>query len=352
MNFPKRDFYDLRSIGVKSVSEVQSKLFKYLSNTSLGIFDFHEGKHASSAPKTAGTRGLVNALLRRLTKQQRVVIFNRYGLWNGNSWALRSIGKEMGLSGERIRQIEKKSLLRLHAMFGNGMLSGIVARKISNFLDADATVRCGILTRDEASSCIADDCSQRQAALALSLFNDVECPEGDILTNYLLKVEPGVYCVKSVAHCYMRLLKLIESTLEEKPVSESKLRDEILGQAGDVVMTEQLKLMRRMLSISPTVIHLGDCEIALSRWIHIHGGSTSRRAEAVLRRLERPAHFREISKNIPILFGSSKEANEGTVHNAVQLTRETFIRVGAGTYGLKVWGLRAKPRRRTRRTAS
>jgi Sigma-70, region 4/Bacterial RNA polymerase, alpha chain C terminal domain len=345
MNFPRQEFRGLRAIGEKSLAEVQSKLFNYLAGTSSGISSFYEGKETSSALKVLRTKGLVNTMLRSLTRQQREVIAERYGLWNGISGSLRGIGRKLGLSGERIRQVEKKALARLRGMFGSGALSEIIARKIGNSQDVDAKVAGGVLTKDEALSCMADDCSQEQAALALSLFNQVECPGGDILTKYVAEVEPGVYCIKSVARRYALLLKLMKSALREKPVSESKLRDDILGKVGNVPKTEQLKLMERMLSLSPAVTRTPDGEIALAHWIKIYGQSASRRAEGVLLRLGRPAHFREISNRIPTMFGSSKESKASTVHNALQLSPETFIRVRAGTYGLRVWDLRSTQRR-------
>lgn len=245
-----------------------------------------------------------------------------------------------------------KSLASLYGMFGHGVLSGIVARQIGNYLNADAEVRCGALTRDEAISCIADDCSQEQAAVALSLFNDIECSRGDILARCLLEVEPGVYCVsKTAALGYTRFLKPIELALRERPVSERKLRDEILGKTEKVLTTEKLRLMERMLLISPSVIRLADGKIALSHWIEVQGRSTVGRAEGALLSLGRPAHFREISKTIHTLFKISRGANERTIHNLVMRTRKTFVRVGAGTYGLKVWGFRAKRRRRTQTPA-
>jgi hypothetical protein len=334
MDFPMQEFCELHAIGVKSVADVQSKLFNYLSGASLRIFGIHEGKKATSASKAVGTRSLVNVMLRRLTKQQREVIANYYGLWNGAPRSLRGIGRKSGFSGEMIRQIKKKAFTRLHGMFGNGMLSGIVARKIGNYLDANTEVRCGVLTRDEAISCIADDCSQEQAALALSLLNDIECPTGDILRRHLVEVEPGVYCVrKAVPPRYTLLLKLIKLALQTKPVPERTLRDEILGQVGN----EQLRLMERMLSISPSVIRVAEGEIVLSRWMEAQDRTTSGRAEAALLHLGRPAHLREISENICTLFRISK--GERAILAAILRTPKTFVRVGAGTYGLKVWAL-------------
>ena len=48
-----------------------------------------------------------------LSERQRFVLTRRYGLEDGEFRTLSEVGKEMGLSRERVRQIEREALLRL-----------------------------------------------------------------------------------------------------------------------------------------------------------------------------------------------------------------------------------------------
>ncbi len=48
-----------------------------------------------------------------LTERQRFVLTRRYGLEDGEFRTLSEVGKEMGLSRERVRQIEREALMRL-----------------------------------------------------------------------------------------------------------------------------------------------------------------------------------------------------------------------------------------------
>jgi DNA-directed RNA polymerase sigma subunit (sigma70/sigma32) len=48
-----------------------------------------------------------------LTERQRFVLTRRYGLDDGEFRTLSEVGKEMGLSRERVRQIEREALIRL-----------------------------------------------------------------------------------------------------------------------------------------------------------------------------------------------------------------------------------------------
>lgn len=67
----------------------------------------------------------IEGLLLRLNPQQREVISLRFGLIDGNPLTLLQIGQRMGLSRERVRQIEKQAMNRLERCRNNNMRSYI-----------------------------------------------------------------------------------------------------------------------------------------------------------------------------------------------------------------------------------
>ena len=65
----------------------------------------------------------VRALLSSLNQRERMILRARYGL-DGQEESLRDIGERIGLSGERVRQIENRALGKLRAATGRGPSAG------------------------------------------------------------------------------------------------------------------------------------------------------------------------------------------------------------------------------------
>ena len=61
----------------------------------------------------------LHALLAGLSDREREVLRARYGLdADGDELSLRAVGDRLGLSGERVRQIESRALSKLGAAAG------------------------------------------------------------------------------------------------------------------------------------------------------------------------------------------------------------------------------------------
>lgn len=120
---------DLAEIMECRVDEIESlKLFKVISNltsleTTIGddeeslLIDFiPDDKNLSTEKQVSDTilkkeiRDLFN---KRLTERETMVLLMRFGFKNGRIYTLEEIGKEAGVTRERIRQIELKALKKL-----------------------------------------------------------------------------------------------------------------------------------------------------------------------------------------------------------------------------------------------
>jgi RNA polymerase primary sigma factor len=76
---------------------------------------------ASSSPEDdmihRESSSLVGEAMAHLTEQERVVVAYRFGLAGGPPLTLKEIGEKMGISRERVRQIECQAKARLRKLF-------------------------------------------------------------------------------------------------------------------------------------------------------------------------------------------------------------------------------------------
>ena len=73
---------------------------------------FNNNKKASSSNKDAREKRS-EILNRILNNQEKEIISLRFGIPDDNNMTLEQVGKNLGLTRERVRQIEKKALIKL-----------------------------------------------------------------------------------------------------------------------------------------------------------------------------------------------------------------------------------------------
>jgi RNA polymerase primary sigma factor len=79
------------------------------------------------APAETASQHLLGEELHRalalLTPRERAVVTLRYGIGDGRSRTLLEVGKELGISRERVRQLEVVALMKLRGISGNGSIT-------------------------------------------------------------------------------------------------------------------------------------------------------------------------------------------------------------------------------------
>ena len=338
LNFPKAKLFKAENFGRKSLAEVQVKLFEYLSGKGAA--------HCLVLFTEAGTREFVDQLLTALPERQRGVVKDRFGLWDGVAETLQDIGDKMGVTRERIRQIEAKALRRVRRICDRATIEHFVRAKMARYLKDNEQAKCGVLNEDETPAALAQDCSDEQALLALAFLQDIWPQEDSVLAGCLCEVEEGVFCLEEKANRdYRKTLELVVGVLEQhqKPLRQRFLVQDISSQMEGLAIPNASELLRRVLAISPSLAALQDGTVALSRWSEFGRRNASALAEVALRVIGVPAHFTDIARKIAELFPKLKAPGERSIHNALYSGQDKFVWVNSGTYGLKAWGLQKPP---------
>ena len=73
---------------------------------------FTKDKKDSSSNKDAREKR-AEIIKRVLNNQEKKILSLRFGIPDGNNMTLEQVGKNLGLTRERVRQIEKKALIKL-----------------------------------------------------------------------------------------------------------------------------------------------------------------------------------------------------------------------------------------------
>jgi hypothetical protein len=267
-------------------------------------------------------------LLSPLPDRSRRVLIDRFGLsGKGEERTLDSIGKEYGITRERIRQIENHG--------------------ITNIRDSKAYTQQGPSF---------DDLKRAMATLGGVLSEETlleELPKNGNDGNHLIflltighpfdmRREDADFRVRW--HIDEMLADQVEEALSSLygAIEPDKLtpEDEFIQLFGKHLKQSGVKsrpedVMRRWLFISKRVGRnpLGEWGRMDSR--HVRIKNTRDFAYLTLKRHGSPMHFTEVAKGIEKLFG--RKTHPATTHNEL-IKDGRFVLVGRGLYALKEWG--------------
>lgn len=266
---------------------------------------------------------LLEQLFEGFNPKQRKVVAGRFGMKGGEQVTLQEIGDELGITRERVRQIEAQTLRKL---------APLVRARAKDFLKFAAEYLEGVggVRRDD---CLVHD-------LRNVFFKADRAKYLDQKIRFLL-LAGGVphYAEEDDAmHAYWyssdaaqkKFLTFVERITQffkhadRKSLLEGKVHAGAL--CKDFTSCHLLSIPRR---IGTNVF--GD--VGLAEWPEITPKTVRDKAYLVLKKHSKPLHFGEIAKYIHRFGIDTKPAHVQTVHNEL-IKDSRFVLVGRGMYGL------------------
>ncbi len=273
-------------------------------------------------------KSVTKDLLSDLPDRSRKVLTDRFGLTGkGETRTLDSIGKEYGITRERIRQIENHGISAVRD-------SDAYGSHAQEFEELKRTIAAlgGML----AEQTILEELSKNPAdqnhivfLMTVGHHFDDRRENNDFRDRW---------------HTDEQLAEAVESALTNlhESIEQNRLtpEDEFLQIFAKHLKQEGVKqrpdeVMQRWLVISKRIGRNPLGEWGRMDSPHVRIKNTRDFAYLTLKRHGSPMHFTEVAKGIEKLFG--REAHPATTHNEL-IKDGRFVLVGRGLYALKEWG--------------
>lgn len=265
---------------------------------------------------------LTEKLLGTLDARSRDVVTRRFGLKGGETETLEAIGKEYGITRERVRQIEsntKKTLANLREQ---------AVEAVSLFEEVFAT-HGGVMTESHVV-----EVTRTQPALVRFYLHVL--PEYKLVSKHELfhphwhHEQHAHEKAEAIVTCACEVL-----ALKQAPTTQDELMEAIQKRMNETALSGERVIAALVASrnVERTIFN----QWGLVTWPEVSPRGVGDKAYAVLRRHGQPMHFREIARMISEAGFDSKGANPQTVHNEL-IKDKRFVLVGRGLYGLQEWG--------------
>lgn len=268
-------------------------------------------------------RTMIEASLEVLRKDRdREVLIKRHGVLGNRPQTLEQIGQQLGITRERVRQIEKAALTRIRQEKN-------INPDFSNTLLAIVDEKGGVVRFATASDSLVDDEFAAELGFIIRtnprfVFLDKNDQFDSLVANAELYSEEDVKA----------LHQLILDTTKEigKPGKFEKIATRVDGPHKAESLMEIAYASARMAEL--------ENNWGLSHWPEVNPKSIRDKVYLVLKKNGRPMHFSDIAKRLDQVLANPKKVTTQAVHNEL-IKDKRFVLIGRGIYALAEWGYQA-----------
>ena len=279
----------------------------------------------------------INSVSRELLstlKQRPCQIINmRFGLNGAEPQVLGKIGQKFGITRERVRQIESDSFKKLQSASKSKEFHQIVDSAVLIIQECGGFCEKRSLKKKLKNNVTIEE--RNKLMLILNSSEKLQFKKGKLTMRgfWFIKSERIDAEVVKIHNYIVKYAKELKQPFSFDEImghmNQTKWKEFFEGERGQ----KRLKMILQMSRLIGRNI-LG--EWGLKNWEVISQRGAREKAYLVLRKYEKPLHFRKIT-NLINQHWEEKQTLPQTVHNEL-IKDERFVLIGRGIYGLNNWG--------------
>jgi hypothetical protein len=294
-------------------------------------------KIESNKIKDAHFSQFARDLISNLKEKQQKVILHRFGLSGRKKLTLDAIGKDFGVTRERVRQIEAASLNRLRKLVVLDH-NKPTFEKIKSILSENG----GVIFEDGLINELILDLDQNRKEeikkilrFILLLDEDIKSIEESESINagwHLSALDKKM--IEDIIKAFSQILESKGEVLEDEAILLEASKHTTVEKYKDKITPEFLK---SSINMTKKLHRTEDGKRGLSSWSWVKPRTIKDKIFFVLSKKGEPMHFSEIGDAIDTSAFDSKKATVQTIHNEL-ISDTRFVLVGRGLYALSNWG--------------
>jgi len=282
---------------------------------------------AQTSEKTPDIEGVVDHILGQIDRErEREIISRRFGLHDRKE-TLEQIGELLGITRERVRQLEKAILIRLKMSAESGMPE--VEKLEKHFIRHLHEMGRAAKLQDLAERVKQDNNKHTKSHVAFV---------AELAPNLTVLGENDNYHHGVAIREHHADEKQLKGRVDEvvKTVKENGEALEIESLHEKLGKYEHPDHTRALASLSKNLAHLRDTW-GLTKWPTVNPKNIRDKIYVILQDNGKPMHFSEIADSIKDSDFKRKDVTTQAIHNEL-IKDKRFVLIGRGIYALSEWG--------------
>ncbi len=276
--------------------------------------------------KTAvlNTETIVQDILNSIERErEREIIARRYGLFDRKE-TLEQIGELLGITRERVRQLEKSVMTKLRTMGAElPHIANVEATLLATLTEVGETARVTALS----ATLTAENTRTDQSRIA---FITELCPNISVIS------EDDTYfqaAGDSKAHTSDKIKKEVADVVEAIKKADKPIEIKDMTKLASMQSESYTKALA---SISKQLATLNG-RWGLVKWPTVNPKNIRDKIYVILSENKKHMHFNEIAESIKASDFKRKDVTTQAIHNEL-IKDKRFVLIGRGIYALKEWG--------------